>query len=361
MKYLLTSFIFIFIFCKAFAQIEFHPLLTSENPEIKELFKQKNYKKALQIVSELIESEPANGENYYTRAILNYYKSNVFGWIDTAIVNDCKRALEKKYSDPEVYYLIFSQYCQCDRVVDTGIPIIDGIELDYNIMRQPINEAISQDPKNEKYLIARAEFFKKYLIGFGNELDKDMYTYKNDLESIIYYSINKKNKAKAYIQLSEIELYKNEDTARGLSYLTDAIDIDPSNVVLYSIRADIKSELKNYQGAIEDYNFYLNKKRTANELKQRGRCYLQLNRFSLALSDFNSAILIYEAQRSLLLKQKQTQNKLDYQKINLSEVYNLRGLTYIAQNDMTKGCLDFNKAFNYGSKSVIGSINKFCR
>ncbi len=341
------------------AQIDFKPILDTKSNEVKSLFIQKKYTKALSLVNQSIKNDPTNGLNYFTKAVLNYYNLYGYGFADTAIINDCKRALSYGYKNPEVNYLIFSQYCDCDKVINYGNPMINGEEIDFNKAKEQINLAINQDRINEKYLIARIEFYKKNMIVEMEMNETDFSTFKIDCENLVFRTSNNIQKSKGLDLLFQIFLYHYEDTLKALSYLTDAIQVNPNNVDLYDSRAALKYAMENYQGAISDYNIYLSKRKNAEQYKERGRCFLLLNKSTLAIKDFNIALVLYEKERTKLLNQKENL-RVGKQKFDLAETFNLRGLAYVTEKNEIKACQDFNKAVDLGSKDALVKIKEYC-
>lgn len=347
--------------CKS--QVHFTPAITSTTLQFKKLVAEKKYRDARKYIDNIIEKSLDNGSNYYNRAVLSYYELQSYPSSSQEIIDDCKKAIELGYDESEVHYLLFSQYCQCDHIFNYGSPVIDGVEITYEIAKKEIDLALSYNYNNLSYLKARVSFFKKFFLSFSrHEMTAlDIRTFERDCETVISSTENSIEKSESYFLLSQTALYR-KDTAKALGYLTDAIETNRNNLELYDWRASIKYEQENYSGAIQDYSFLLaqspNKK--ASIYRERGRCYIFLGKFLSAVNDFNIAIMAFEKERVILLKDKDGFGKVYLQRNELSEAYNLRGLAYAYQKFMAKARLDFNKAVELGSVDGADNIKYFC-
>jgi len=358
------------------AQVNDKPVFETESTSLKTLFAARKYTEALKLVNRLISDNPEKGINYFSKAIINYYNNKSTIEVDTSIIQDCHRAINLSYDNPEVNYLLFLIYLQNIDVLKEGfLSYGDGntsygeVQINFSKTKEQIDIAIKKKPENEKFLAARIQLLQKIFYPNGHEIkQEDFITFKTDCNHILYFAKNRKNKANAYYQLSQIELYKYEDTLKAISYMTNALEAMPNNLLLYLRRADLKSKLQNYQGAISDYSTYLINEKSVDNYsdgeiyEDRGGCYYELNKFSSAITDFTMAIAMLEKEKTI------TQNKSNYYETKLSiinnhlqSLYFNRGLSYLMLKNNLKACVDFNKAMDYGSTEASEIIKNVCK
>jgi tetratricopeptide (TPR) repeat protein len=353
------------IFCIAIignpclAQIIFKPTITLESPTLKKYSQEKNIKKALVYIDSLIKRDSTNGEYYYTRAVINYYFSPKSHSNSTSIVTDLHKAIDNKFYNPEVNYLLFSQYCNCDGKKGIGDLVYDEIVYGFSEAKQQINLALEKKPMEEKYLIAKTNYFREISMPSINPLDgEDYYSYEVSLEHLISISQKKEGIALCHYQLANIYFKYYKDTARGLSHLTNAITIDSAEMGYYTWRAYIKRELNDYKGAISDYSLALKRKKEATVFFDRANCYLKLNKPQLAISDYTNAILLFEKKRVELLQKKMYTGLVNEY---LSKSHRGRAYSYMSLNDSVKTCTDYNKALEYGLYGGDEILKEYCK
>lgn len=342
-----------------FTQILFKPTLTLESPKLKKIIQENNRKKALTYIDSLLNYDSTIGEYYYTRAVINYYLSPKSHTNSTSIVRDLHKAIDKNFDNPEINYLLFSQYCNCDGKKGIGNLVYDEIVYGFSEAKQQINLALEKKPMEEKYLIAKTNYFREISLPSINSLDaEDYYSYEVSLENLISISQDKKVIALSHYQLANIYLKYSKDTARGLSYLTNAITIDSTEIGYFTWRAYIKRELNDYNGAISDFSLALKRKKEATFFLERANCYFELNKAQLAISDYTNAIQLFEKKRVELL-----QKKLYTGLINeyLTKSHRGRAYSYISLNDSIKACADYSKALDYGLYGSDEILKKYCK
>lgn len=366
-------------FSPSLAQINNTPVFDTKTSSVATLFSAKKYTEALKLVNRLIADNPESGVNYFSKAVINYFNGNSTTHADTSIIKDCNRAIDLNYDNPEVNYLLFLIYFRnIDHFKEgflsytSGSTLFEEIKIDFQITKEQIDIAINKKSTNEKYLAARIQLLQKIFNqdGFESEItQQDFATFKSDCDYILLIAKVKENKANAYYQLSQIELYKNHDTLRAIRYITNSLEALPTNLKLYYQRADLKKELQNYQGAISDYSSYLSKKKNADNYndaaiyRDRGECYYELDKYSLAITDFTQAIAMFEKEKTITQNKSNTFSEGKISAINgyLKLLYFNRGLSYSMLKNNTKACVDFNKAVDYGSTKAVDIIKEFCK
>lgn len=172
----------------------------------------------------------------------------------------------------------------------------------YNLINQIdsaicyVNLAILQDTTDAMNYISLASYYEK-----ASQIEKARNTYFKIIN-------DNKNYYPAYTLLGTllINQHKFED---AINVYNDAIKIDSVNLDAYKGRAFAQLNFRNYEGAIADYTFLLNKETVdANVLRasnfyERGICYLNLNKQAQGCNDFKEAAkLNYLDSREILDK-----------------------------------------------------------
>lgn len=332
------------------AQVEIKPVADSTVPAVSVLLKNKEYAKALAEAKRWVENEPAVGKHYFNRAVCRYYQEQYHNFADTAIMDDCFKAMDLGYDHPEVYYLLFAQH----------IPryIVRDKEVTYADAKTWIDQAIQGNSDERRYLQARINFFREEFN--SEEIKADLRQFEFDLKRMVEKSTNATVRADCFVLLSDIELYKKQDSTAALSYLSDALALQPQNPEYRYYRAELKYGMNDDAGAISDYTIYLKLKSDPDALVNRGVCFMSQQENAKALSDLNQAIALYEKQRAALLKNNSTY-KLNYHKIKQSRAYRVRGLIYQQVHNKTKGCADLSKALELGDANSKSLIEEYCR
>jgi tetratricopeptide (TPR) repeat protein len=143
------------------------------------------------------------------------------------------------------------------------------------------------------------------------------------------------NRADAYRRLNRI--------AEAQSDYDMAIQLKPDFTVAYEERAEMKTLLNDFQGALSDYNkaFGLNGPVLETSYAKRGVLFIKLKTdYKKAVSDFTKAIEM---------------NPYD------SESYKNRGETKCYLSDKAGGCADLRTALKMGNASAKDSIKYFCK
>lgn len=126
----------------------------------------------------------------------------------------------------------------------------------------------------------------------------------------------------------------------ALKYYDKAIDAEPQNADAYYHRGNIKYDLKDYKGAINDCGKALNiDPQLTDAYFNIGISKYHLEKYQEAIIDFDKAI---------------TANDQD------AESYCWRGNTHHKLKNNTKACKDWNKAKDLGNSYVNEYLNKYC-
>lgn len=236
------------------------------------LIQREQYQPAVQLFSQLIETDKYNVDFYLMRGKALYLKADYY-----EAINDLKEAnkLTRNVAD--------LQLAKCYARVDEEEKMYAHLELHLKSRYKLKESEIKFDPA-----------FKKY-----HESDAWIDFWKNDWYSGRDYTI------------SEVEyLIKYEKYNLALERINDEIKGNSRNHELYAARAKVYAALLNFPKAEKDFSraIQLNS-RTADYYKQRAEIYLELEQYSHAIKDLNEAIDL-EPQNLNLLKQR----SLAYQK-----------------------------------------------
>jgi len=149
-----------------------------------------------------------------------------------------------------------------------------------------------------------------------------------------------------------IELYHNAvslcsdgkctDPPKAIEYLNEVIHLRPNFAAAYGVRGNAYYDQKEYELALEDYNEAIRiKPDVAMFFNNRGNVFKELHQYETAIADYNQAILL----------------KPDY-----ALSYHNRGIVYLIQGNKELGCLDAQKACEYGACLLLefSKEKKYC-
>jgi len=152
----------------------------------------------------------------------------------------------------------------------------------------------------------------------------------NDVSSNYY------NRGKAYAQLGEFK--------KALYDFNEVAKLKTEDAEIYYYKAQCKTELKDFYGAINDYSSAITKT-DDNEMKtsllvKRSNSYSELKSYDKAIQDLSNALKLDDTNIQALLK---------------------RGVLYLVVFDQKeKGCIDLSKAGENGYEKAYEIINKYC-
>lgn len=305
-----------------------------------------NYKAALNEINKAIKFDSKNSQLYIERAnILNKIGD------DKGKLQDYKQAIQLVPENKDIYlqslvnsygYGTKEQLTAYTKAIEidpnnAGLYIERGMLRNYYDVREradalkDFNTAIELEPKNIKAYKGRAGVFTSYLFNV-----------------------------------------KKEDMQLALKDYTKIIELDPNNIDAYRNRANVREELGDKQGALEDYNQMIQ----INNLDDYDRVLGYEKRADFknklgdkqgALQDYNSAIQINPTSISLFRRRAEiryetgnNQGALE----DLNEIYKLspprnaddyfnRGLNRAKYGDKKGGLQDLNTAIQLNFKDTM--------
>jgi tetratricopeptide (TPR) repeat protein len=132
-----------------------------------------------------------------------------------------------------------------------------------------------------------------------------------------------------------------QDFQGAIANFDKAIELDPKSAVSYYERGLTKTDLRDYSGALSDFNiaFKLGYHDSEELLFTRGLTKFYLSDYTGAITDFTKAI------------------ELDP---NNSLSYYLRGGCQIILKNYNAGCLDLKKSRDLGLDEANEMIRKYC-
>ena len=152
--------------------------------------------------------------------------------------------------------------------------------------------------------------------------------------------------------------HSNANHPSSITYLSDAISLNPENELAYLNRGDAYYNLKQYEKAIEDYNKTIElDPENVIAYGRRGDAYGRLKQYESAIMNYANAIDLdpeyapaYNNRANILFTTRQYEKAIeDYSKtIELDPendtVYSNRGLAYSGLEQYEKAAVDYNKA-----------------
>jgi tetratricopeptide (TPR) repeat protein len=166
------------------------------------------------------------------------------------------------------------------------------------------------------------------------------------------------------------EKLAQNDFIGSLYAFTEEINANPNDFSPFSGRGEAKMQLKDYRGAIADFNRSIelidDEFIVSTILKNRGISHYHIKNYKLALQDLNLAIEMYER---ILKEYDASVTDPEARKLGLNrpagsqdwiDAYYWRGHTKIALNRKNDGCLDFSKAGELGYILAYGAIAENC-
>ncbi len=165
------------------------------------------------------------------------------------------------------------------------------------------------------------------------------------------------------------------DPYKAIETLTHANQSDPTYQAPLFYRAELKSALGDYYGAIDDYTVLLRMEvGEVDALVGRARNRMLLRQFRMAKLDLHHAIthsptdpqangLMHEVELTLNAYESAFN---EYSQMVRSEPenpqgYYLRGKVEVMYGDRETGCSDLSRASQMGDRGAYQLINEFCR
>ena len=169
-----------------------------------------------------------------------------------------------------------------------------------------------------------------------------------------------------YFNTGEIKRKKGLYSEAEADY-TKSIEYSPANLKAFLMRAEVRSLLKNFQGAGEDYTHVLSEEPSTQILLKRGTLYFAMGEYSKAIQDYLAVlekepydIPVYTKLADARMAAKDYEKAdLDYSKViefkpNDSSLYYKRGLARLKSGRREEGSTDLKKGltldpFNTGN------------
>jgi tetratricopeptide (TPR) repeat protein len=235
------------------------------------------YKEASEDFSKAIELNPREAKFYLKRgecfdALFEPEKA----------IEDFSKAIELKPDFVEAYIerakvhaTYFEEDGQLAKSAETAL--LDSAKAEKALA--DFNKAVEINPKNADAYIARANYFFRPLNDYKAAL--------NDLNKAVEVE---PRLADAFIERAVFYFHQMEDNSKALADCTTAIKLNPQNADGYELRAEIYSEIGEYQKAITDYTtaLRLNPNNPA-VLFNRATAYYQIGKTRLAEADERKA------------------------------------------------------------------------
>lgn len=199
-----------------------------------------------------------------------------------------------------------------------------------------INKAIEIDPKVVKYYTFRANFLKSHYKEYDRAIE--------DFEKAISFGDSWYGKSEGYFDIGMCKYLKG-DYYNAIAEFTKSIDLG-GNLALftgknnYLYRGLCKAALKDFRGAILDYNRG-NQKGSDQYLN-----YLHLGDAKYNLKDYTGSLSEYNKALAL--------NK------NSASVYFGIGISKVALGQKESGCINLSKSGEMGKKEAYSYIQKLC-
>lgn len=145
------------------------------------------------------------------------------------------------------------------------------------------------------------DYFGFNLDGFGQSISVDYFRIKYLSAN---YDPSKVLPDIATIQAKLNGFYTESKFDAGITYLTELLKKDPTNLNLLYYRGIFYKQSNKYYLAIEDYTKALDQKKDSTDyafLELRGECYAALNQFEPAINDYNESIRLYPKNQNAFL------------------------------------------------------------
>lgn len=127
---------------------------------------------------------------------------------------------------------------------------------DYFLAEKHVKKAISLNNKKQEYFDLYTKILMKWIDICIRDDEKAGWNFKKqrdkDLKKVIQQSIKLKPTVLNYMNLGDY-YFSNKNNKKAIEAYSKCIEIDKTDAYLYEIRASIKKDLKDYEGALFDY------------------------------------------------------------------------------------------------------------
>jgi tetratricopeptide (TPR) repeat protein len=159
----------------------------------------------------------------------------------------------------------------------------------------------------------------------------------------------------------------------ALDDLNKANALKPKDPDILFLRGIVKSDLKNYKGAIADFNTTLKLRKNNDVYFYRGEARLKSGLDSLAREDFNKILALDKKNIAALNGRAEANYRLKHPKLSIrdysaiieinpksGDAYANRAFVYSNTNEKAKGCADWQKASELGVATAKEGLKKYC-
>lgn len=323
-------------------------------------------KKILFIIFLLISIVSYSQVNRYSKVTTSRYQP-----MSSSEISNVAMTLQKRYNQNQKYLYDMKKWI---------------LELKPQISEQSFIARLDKEYKDltdiEDGDLARATKYLKQTENAIQEIISDYNVWVNNQNTTSRSNTQKNENTDATLNFAQIAMqhFQNQEYALAVSNFSKYLETDENNTDVIMWRAMAKGELKDYYGAISDYDkvielnsnypmqynkigmVYNNKAYTYVKQKEykkalpfvekaleldksdwhfwdtRGEIYLNLGQYDNAISDLDKAIKIEKHYNS----------------------YYLRGLAQIKKGNKEKGCKDLSKSGELGNADAYDEINKNC-
>ena len=282
---------------QAETKTEVKPALPEDSPDsgLSQAVQNKNYEQALHIVNRQIEADADNADLYARRGLIYL----MMGSSDEALA-DSDKAISLSPEKPSLYLNRGSVYEQ---------------RQDYKLAVKDYTQALTLAKPGEFYQVlgyfnrARAytktESYDQALEDIRQGEKLMPYFPKNYfLESLIYQKQGKKQLAKRRMDigtmyelmyqghyfLAGVMAEQSDLNEMALNLLHKAVEQEPGNRDVYSVRGLVYAKLSQPEKGIADLTKALSIKESAMDYNNRGECYRYLKQYNKARKDYASAL-----------------------------------------------------------------------
>jgi tetratricopeptide (TPR) repeat protein len=297
----------------------------------------------------------------YGQSLYDFYLSSIRAARDCIASNDyygaikwCDDALGFNPRSSEGYFLRSSEAYFLSGLAKTFLKDFKGAQIDYLM-------ATNHNPKN-------SDAFSK--LGL---IELQLKQYDNAIEHF-NRAIGIKPNLEAATNLLNM-FYDVQAQPALMNYYTKAIEKNPKDEIAYSFRGDLKVNLEDYKGALEDYTEAIKINPKANQVySKRGQLRDKLKDYPGAIEDYTNVIKFDRKDKDAYLNRGIAKHKLqnytgaieDFDKLikiypKLAFVYYSRGLSKVELNQKESACSDFSKASELGYTEAYVAIKKHCQ
>lgn len=175
-----------------------------------------------------------------------------------------------------------------------------------------------------------------------------------------------------------------KDDKKSEEYYSKALLVDDENIYTLFYRGNIRQRLKDFSGAINDFNRVIHLSKTSNNkyfksildivYDKKSQVYCDMELYEESILALNKAIkfnsnnpeLIYERGKSKFMLRNYKSSLKDYNKAikikgDNSKYYFDRGMCHFELGDKKTACIDWNKCKELGDKAALVHIKKHCK